>query len=285
MHSEAEWGGMHGETGTDDGRGPGESPQVPPNVSYAQPVEQTSHGYDTQPGQAAPPDARHAPPASPNVYLPQADSAPAYDEYADPAAAHGWTSAYDETRELPAQAGPGEPTGAAEPTEPTGANEPAEPVGRSRTGEGRAARRRAERRTGGRRRVVAVAGALGVAGAVAVIAAVAGGSGSPASDGPGPDGGTHAVVGDSATASPRTDAGSSAASTATPGASSTSPSRSSAGASQGKASTGPTTSAPATTSATAGAPTPTATTADPPTSTSAFPSGRGHGHGATKRPR
>ncbi|MER6060316.1 hypothetical protein ABT167_03765 [Streptomyces sp. NPDC001792] len=258
-------------------------------MSYAQPVEQTPHVYDTEPGQAALPDAGHAPSASPNVYLPQTDSAPAYDEYADPAAAHGWTSAYDETRELPAQAAPSEPTGAAEPAEPMGANEPTEPVGRFGTGEGRAARRRAERRTGGRRRVVAVAGALGVAGAVAVIAAVAGGSGSPASDGPGPDGGTHAVVGDSATASPRTDAGSSAASAAAPGASSTSPSRSSAspsaGASQGKASTGPTASAPATTSATAGAPTPTATTADPPTSTSAFPSGRGHGHGATKRPR
>lgn len=274
---------MHGETGTDGGRGPDESPRVPPNVPYAQPGEQTPHVYDTEPGQAAQPDAGQAPSASPNVYLPQADPAPAYDEYADPAAAHGWTSAYDETRELPAQAGPSEPTGAAEPTGLTMANTPTEPVGRPRTGEGRATRRRAERRTGSRRRVVAVA--LGVAGAVAVIAAVAGGSGSPASDGPGPDSGTHAVVGDSATASPRTDAGSSAASTAAPASSSASPSRSSAssstGAAQEKASAGPT----ATTSARAGAPTSTATTADPPTSTSASPDGRGHGHGATKRPR
>ncbi|WP_265567129.1 hypothetical protein [Streptomyces hygroscopicus] len=37
----------------------------------------------------------------PNVYHPYADTAPEYDRYADPAAAHGWQNAYDETRELP----------------------------------------------------------------------------------------------------------------------------------------------------------------------------------------
>lgn len=42
-----------------------------------------------------------APQGPPNVYHPQAPAAPAYDGYADPAAAHGWQNAYDETRELP----------------------------------------------------------------------------------------------------------------------------------------------------------------------------------------
>ncbi|NKQ23840.1 hypothetical protein HF200_05005, partial [Streptomyces galbus] len=37
-----------------------------------------------------------------NVYLPHTAEAPSYEEYADPAAAHGWAgSAYDDTRELP----------------------------------------------------------------------------------------------------------------------------------------------------------------------------------------
>ncbi|MEY7980566.1 hypothetical protein AB8O53_30115, partial [Streptomyces pilosus] len=44
----------------------------------------------------------------PSVYLPQAAPPPVYDAYADPAAAHGWQNAYDETRELPPVAA-GEP--------------------------------------------------------------------------------------------------------------------------------------------------------------------------------
>ncbi|MBZ9639019.1 hypothetical protein, partial [Streptomyces sp. PSKA30] len=43
----------------------------------------------------------YEPAGPPNVYHPQAAPSPAYDEYADPAAAHGWQNAYDETRELP----------------------------------------------------------------------------------------------------------------------------------------------------------------------------------------
>ena len=40
--------------------------------------------------------------APPNVYLPHVDATvPSYDGYVDPAAAHGWQNAYDETRELP----------------------------------------------------------------------------------------------------------------------------------------------------------------------------------------
>lgn len=38
---------------------------------------------------------------APNVYQSQPAPAPAYEEYADPAAAHGWQNAYDATAELP----------------------------------------------------------------------------------------------------------------------------------------------------------------------------------------
>ncbi|MFC0054393.1 hypothetical protein ACFFMQ_18445, partial [Streptomyces actinomycinicus] len=48
-----------------------------------------------------------APGVRPNVYQPQPAPAPAYEEYADPAMAHGWQNAYDETRELPALSGAG----------------------------------------------------------------------------------------------------------------------------------------------------------------------------------
>ncbi|MET9451018.1 hypothetical protein ABZY21_28260, partial [Streptomyces cinerochromogenes] len=41
-----------------------------------------------------------APGVQPNVYHPQPAPAPAYEQYADPAAAHGWQNAYDDTRVL-----------------------------------------------------------------------------------------------------------------------------------------------------------------------------------------
>ncbi|MEU6464347.1 hypothetical protein [Streptomyces sp. NPDC046976] len=50
------------------------------------------------------PGAGAASPSSsipPPVYHPRPGPAPAYEEYADPAAAHGRQNAYDETRELP----------------------------------------------------------------------------------------------------------------------------------------------------------------------------------------
>ncbi|MGW2618087.1 hypothetical protein ACWCZB_25235, partial [Streptomyces sp. NPDC001500] len=44
----------------------------------------------------------------PNVYHPYAVTDPApYERYADPAAAHGWENAYDETQRLPPVAPPG----------------------------------------------------------------------------------------------------------------------------------------------------------------------------------
>ncbi|MEU8030839.1 hypothetical protein AB0C13_19730, partial [Streptomyces sp. NPDC049099] len=88
-----------------------------------------------------------SPPAPPSVYLRQAP-APAYEEYADPAAAHGWQSAYDQTRELPSLP---EPYGPDEPYESYASYEPVEPYEpyeAVRPGAGRAARRRAGRRTG-----------------------------------------------------------------------------------------------------------------------------------------
>ncbi|MFF5469242.1 hypothetical protein [Streptomyces achromogenes] len=114
----------------------------------------------------APQAAGGTPDVRPNVYHPLPAPAPAYEEYADPAAAHGWQNDYDATRELPPVTGaagvPGRP---AEPAPP-------KPSG---TGARRAGRGRARRRAGGRRRVVVAGGALAaVAGTVAVIAALSG---------------------------------------------------------------------------------------------------------------
>ncbi|CAL9470253.1 hypothetical protein [Streptomyces sp. enrichment culture] len=125
-------------------------------------------------GAGGPPGVR------PNVYHPLPAPAPAYEEYADPAAAHGWQNDYDATRELPpvtgASDGPAEPA----PQEPSGA-------GAGRAGSRRAGRGRARRRAGGRRRAVVAGGALAtVAGTVAVIAVLSG-TGSP--DGSRPAGG------------------------------------------------------------------------------------------------
>ncbi|MFJ5776027.1 hypothetical protein [Streptomyces sp. NPDC093094] len=93
--------------------------------------------------------AQEAPRVPPNVYHPHAaGSAPVYDAYHDPAAAHGWQNAYDETAQLPRV------------TE-QGADVPA----------GRAAARRGARRAAARRdRRMAAAGALGVLSLTALVA-------------------------------------------------------------------------------------------------------------------
>ncbi|GAB7104096.1 hypothetical protein JCM4814A_24100 [Streptomyces phaeofaciens JCM 4814] len=99
----------------------------------------------------------------PAVYHPYAEADPSsYTHYSDPAAAHGWQNAYDETTELPRVA-------------PAPADRPAPP--------GRADRRRAARRTDGRltRRVVAAAGAVGVVSLAALVAGLSFTSGSPGS--------------------------------------------------------------------------------------------------------
>ncbi|MGY9068008.1 hypothetical protein ACNFRZ_22150, partial [Streptomyces sp. CAS3] len=64
----------------------------------------------------------------PPVYHPRPGPAPAYEEYADPAAAHGWQNAYDETRELPPITEFG-PVGTEEPGGPEGAGAPRDPGG------------------------------------------------------------------------------------------------------------------------------------------------------------
>ncbi|MEU0428628.1 hypothetical protein ABZ235_34525, partial [Streptomyces canus] len=55
---------------------------------------------------------------APNVYQPQPAPAPAYEEYTDPAAAHGWQNAYDATAELPRIEPPATEPGDREPPGP-----------------------------------------------------------------------------------------------------------------------------------------------------------------------
>jgi hypothetical protein len=95
---------------------------------------------------------------APNVYQPQPAPAPAYEEYTDPAAAHGWQNVYDATAELPR----------IEPAAPAPGDR--EPPGPHSTG--RAARRRAAQGKGPwrSRRVVVAVGAFGVVSAAALIA-------------------------------------------------------------------------------------------------------------------
>lgn len=86
----------------------------------------------------------------PKVYRPSVETEPEYHRFADPAAAHGWENAYDETRELPVIPGAHDPKG---------------------PDQGRGARRRARPARGPRvpRQVVAV-GVLGSVGLAVVFA-------------------------------------------------------------------------------------------------------------------
>jgi hypothetical protein len=202
----------------------------------------------------------------PNVYHPYAVAEPDYDGYADPAAAHGWQNAYDETRELPVTIG--------------GMSDPGA-VGRTR-----ASRRRA--RTPSRsplpRRAALAVGALG---AVGVVVALAGGFGSGSSGAP-------ADAGQSA----RPEAAPSASPTeATASSTATEPSRTAAsvaavtkasatpGASRGAAPVPAASETP-----TSAAPTARASSASPTVTASATTPGNfggrpGRGRGATKAPK
>ncbi|MDX3243074.1 hypothetical protein [Streptomyces sp. ME18-1-4] len=196
------------------------------------------------PGENAVPRVR------PNVYhLYEAADPTSYEEYRDPAAAHGWENAYDETTELPriapARAEPG----------------------------GRADRRRAARRTDGRRsrRVIVAVGAVSLA---AAIAGYAGWSSGDAKSGE-----TRTERPDEGSASPA--AGSPRSASGTPGPESaaapaeTSPSPSAAPASPSQSAvTGPGTSATQS---------PTAASQTPTTTPTAGNGGRGHGRGGVKR--
>ncbi|MFI5570723.1 hypothetical protein ACIA6T_25950 [Streptomyces sp. NPDC051740] len=164
-----------------------------------------------------------APQGLPNVYLPQTAPPPEYDEYADPASAHGWQNAYDETRELPpvgergvssvrvddgpygvSLPGEGDAVAAADGAGSAGSRSGA---GGPRHGSGRRGRRKA----GAWRshRAVVAAGAVGAVSVAALIAGFAfSGSPSGASDGKG--GRTGPAAGESGVSSVEPDASSSA---------------------------------------------------------------------------
>src|SRR3954469_25700403 len=101
---------------------------------------------------------------APNVYQPQPAPAPAYEEYTDPAAEHGWQTVYDAPAELPRIERAAPEPGDAEPTGPHPA--------------GRAARRRAAQGKGpwrSRRGVVAVGAGGGGAGGAPLAGRVSSG--------------------------------------------------------------------------------------------------------------
>ncbi|MGW2639460.1 hypothetical protein [Streptomyces sp. NPDC001348] len=214
-------------------------------------------------------------PPPPNVYHPSAAPAPAYEGYADPAAAHGWQNAYDETRELPVAVG-GDPPGA------------------GRAVRHRAAGRGARRRSGGRRgrRAAVAVGAVGVASLAAVIAGLAV-SGSP--DAPqGRHGRTASTAGGDASVPGRSVSPSGSSGDPTAGTlKAVEPAAAGAGgtASEGGLPDGAARSAsPAVTSAASAGVTPTApATATPTASRTTAESGpgnsRGHGRGNTKGPK
>ncbi|MGA5201683.1 hypothetical protein [Streptomyces variegatus] len=170
----------------------------------------------------------------PNVYLPQAAAPPAYDAYADPAAAHGWQDVYDAAaagdaghpdgavgadgavssrpRARPgdgadaAGARPGDApgrvrldgTGGADGT--GGTRELPSVQTRGRSGAGRRARRKPAPRLA--RRVAVAVGAVGAVSAVALIAG-ASLSGTPSGGTRGGEGGRSApTAGESPTAAP-----------------------------------------------------------------------------------
>ncbi len=115
-----------------------------------------------------PPERENGTPQGPpNVYHPRSAPPPAYEAYPDPAAAHGWENAYDETAELPRvdDAGTAEGAGARGGRRAGGAGARS---GRRAGGAGRGARRKARAR--GSRRLVITAGVVGAVSAAALIA-------------------------------------------------------------------------------------------------------------------
>jgi len=203
--------------------------------------------------------------APPNVYLPHVDATvPSYDGYVDPAAAHGWQNAYDETRELPPVRDDGVAGAGAGAGTSVGAG-----VGRAEL-----------RRQGGRRsrRVVVAVGALGLVCVAALVVGFAV-SGTSSHGSPGKGDRTSATTGSTAG---RSTAGESATRspggsvTGAPAVGSSVSARPSASAAATPTTAGSTTTAPAATSA---APSVAATTATP------AHGNAGHGRGATKHPK
>ncbi|MDQ0992779.1 hypothetical protein [Streptomyces sp. V3I7] len=221
--------------------------------------------------------ASEEPQGSPNVYLPQAVPAPAYEEYTDPAAAHGWQNAYDATAEL-----------SSVPHDDTAPLPVAEPAG-----PGRAAERRARRQAPARsRRIAVTAGAVGVVSLAAVIAGFAlpgSSSDAPQGKGKGADSGTSAEVSAEPTA-PESSGATSAPGSSTGGL--PAPTAPASTASGGSASATATTakedrssgasgapSAAPSAAPTSAAPSATTTASVPAPSDSGFTTGRGRGNG------
>lgn len=209
----------------------------------------------------------------PNVYLPRSVPSPAYDAYADPAAAHGWQNAYDETAELP----PVVEGGAV----PVVGEAPPGPEGPGGHRSHRAARHRAGRSAP--RSFPRVATASGVLGAVSAAVLIAGFafSGSPS-------GGTGGKGGRTGPTAAEPDAGPSVRPDATGApAAGVRPAEPSPRAEGTSGAPVPTPSAPASTTSTPTLPTATAPSAEGPGQAGPGDSGDrpGRGHGATKRPK
>ncbi|MET9729129.1 hypothetical protein ABZZ79_00250 [Streptomyces sp. NPDC006458] len=214
--------------------------------------------------------AHQVPDVPPSVYHPQgAAHVPAYDEYADPASAHGWQNSYDETAQL-------SPVVDARPGGPEAGPGPAR-GGRRRGGRRRGARRAARRPD---RRLLAAAGAVGVMSLAAIVAGFS--LGSPGEDDPA---GSRERTGATAEDSAGTGGGEGAADPGagpvggTPAASApegAAPSASASGAASAEPSATPATRQPATT-APAGEPA-------RPTASSPADGKPGLGHGRPKKP-
>ncbi|MGW9033179.1 hypothetical protein ACWGQ5_56695, partial [Streptomyces sp. NPDC055722] len=199
------------------------------------------------------------PQGPPNVYHPYPEATPEYEQYTDPAAAHGWQDAFDETQELPVSS-----------------DSPALPVPAPRGGSRRRARPAWRSRLP--RGALVAAGALG---AVGVAVALVGGFGSGSSGAPG-DGGQSAR--------PKT---APSASTTDGAASPVEPSGSADPAARTEASPTSPGASPSVSATEGGGATPpsAASSASPPSvspsasASTTAPGNPGHGHGATKRPR
>ncbi|KOG32775.1 hypothetical protein [Streptomyces resistomycificus] len=214
----------------------------------------------------------------PNVYLPPAEPTPPYEAYVDPAAAHGWQNAYDETRELP-------PVPAGEPLAAGGRVTGVEPGAAGRAVPGRRRARRKVSRWRSRRLVVAT----GAAGAVSAAALIAGFSftGSPGGGTQGKDGGTRSTPDGSARPGGSSAPGPAVSGTPDarrPGGAGSAAADPSASASP----TGDDSGAPSAGSSTPPAPTTSSPTATDSASSGSAPGnsdGKGRGQGSTKKPR
>ncbi|MFD3836124.1 hypothetical protein ACFWWC_07650 [Streptomyces sp. NPDC058642] len=197
----------------------------------------------------------------PNVYHPRTEPPPPYEEYADPAVAHGWQNAYDETAELPRV-----------------------PSRRSRTG---SRRKPSPWRS---RRVAVAAGAVGAVSAAALIAGFAfSGGGSAPGDAEGKhsrtgpsaaDGSTEPGEGGTATGSDGTGSPEAGASSSGATASSASPSPSAETSKEAEEAEG--TTKPGQSSGPTTTPSPTATASQ---SAPGNANGKGRGQGSTKGPK